>query len=113
MPEFGTGDLALIERKTALDNGRDIDALQDRGNGQGTAGGGAHLTCAQPRQPNRATRLHSSYAPKAQSYLKQGSWRAKPGAIPVRPGGAVVTTKRSGVVTTATRQQLRGAAGGF
>ena len=48
MPEFGTGDLALIERKTALDNGRDIDALQDRGNGQGTAGGGAHLTCAQP-----------------------------------------------------------------
>jgi len=112
MPEFGTGDLALIERKRVLDNERGR-RLQDRDDEQATAGGGAHLTCAQPRQPNRATRLHSSYAPKAQSYLKQGSWRAKPGAIPVRPGGAVVTTKRSGVVTTATRQQLRGAAGGF
>jgi len=48
MPEFGKGDLALIERKIALDNGRDIDALQDRDNGQGSDGGGAHLTCAQP-----------------------------------------------------------------
>ena len=32
---------------------------------------------------------------------------------PCTPDGADVTTKRSGVVTTATRQQLRGAAGGF
>ncbi len=66
MPEFGTGDLALIERKIALANGRDIDTLQDRDNGQGTAGGGAHLTCAQPLQRNRATRLNASCVPKAQ-----------------------------------------------
>jgi len=65
MPEFGTGDLALNERKRVLDNERGR-RLQDRDDEQATAGGGAHLTCAQPLQRNRATRLNASCVPKAQ-----------------------------------------------
>ena len=79
---FSTLVSGLTEPTLPLDSGG-RDSVQSSEEGEPrTDGGGAHLTCAQPRQPKSrdAVVLENAYRRRSNS-LKQGSWRAKPGAI--------------------------------
>ena len=109
--EHRHADLALIERKHLLDDGRYQRATRSRAGGEPMRRSAPHMRAAATAESRDAVALE--LRTEGAVVLETGIVAGEARREPCTPEGAVVTTKRSGVVTTATRQQLRGAAVGF